>query len=53
MTYITGMVDYAYRWVAKAVGGVGKTCGVVTAEENVHVLMDLNSQLSTSVFTSE
>jgi len=42
MTYITGVVNYAYRRVAKAVGGVGKTYGVTTADENVHVLMDPN-----------
>jgi hypothetical protein len=43
MTYITGVVDYAYRRAAKAVGGVGKTYGVATADENVHVLMGPNT----------
>jgi hypothetical protein len=37
------VVDYAYRRAVEAVGGVGKTCGVKTAEENVHVLTDANT----------
>jgi hypothetical protein len=43
MTYITVVVDYAYRRAAKAAGGDGKTYGAATADENVHILMDPNT----------
>jgi len=43
MTYVTRDVEYVYRRAAKAVDGAGKTYGVATADETVHVLMVPNT----------